>query len=209
MVLTMWGGDEMRVLVLGALRPGGFNEALAATVVQEAPDALELVSFEGLERLPLYTRELDDDGVDAGVDRLRREVRAADAVVVVTPEHNALPSAAVKNAVDIASRPPGAAPLAGKPVAVMSASPGRGGGRRAIAALVTSLGAARAVPVDATVSVPAAHDRRDDADGYDAAVRADVRAALAALAGAGVTRRGLNDDRTRLSRRRAAAPGSA
>ncbi len=174
----------MRVLVLGSLRSGGLNEALAATVEREAAGMADVVRFAGLERLPLYTTDLDAEGVHDQVDRLRREVRAADAVAIVTPEHNAMPSAAVKNALDLASRPLGDAPLAGKPVAVMSASPTPGGGRRAIAALLAGLGSARAVPVEATVSVPAAHERRDGEGGYDAAVGADVRAALTALAGA-------------------------
>jgi len=50
--------------------------------------------------------------------------RAADAVLFVTPEHNRSVPAALKNTLDIGSRPYGQSVWNGKPGAVVSASPG-------------------------------------------------------------------------------------
>ena len=81
-------------------------------------------------RLPLYDGDLEARGMPAEVTRLCDQIRAADAVVISTPEYNKAPSGVLKNALDWVSRPR-PAPLVGKPVAVLSATAGLAGGERA------------------------------------------------------------------------------
>ena len=79
-------------------------------------------------RLPLYDGDLErEDGIPAEVERLAQAIRDADGVVIATPEYNKNLSGVLKNALDWLSRTK-PAPLAGKPVAVVSAAAGRSGG---------------------------------------------------------------------------------
>jgi chromate reductase len=70
----------------------------------------------------------DPDPAFIAWNRLRRQIRAADAVLFVTPEYNRSVPGVLKNAIDIGSRPHGQNAWQGKPGAVISASPGAGGG---------------------------------------------------------------------------------
>lgn len=163
----------MNVLVLqGSLKPG-FNSALADAVAAALPEG-SAVRFDGLDQLPFYRETLDAAGADERVDAFRQAIAASDALVMITPEHNGMPTAVLKNALDIASRPKGASPLAGKVVAVASASPSPGGGSRATAALVGGLRASRALPLEPVLNIAAAHTRMADGR-YDDGVLADVR----------------------------------
>lgn len=81
--------------------------------------------------LPLYDGDVEaSDGTPVAVQTLSDQIKAADAVIISTPEYNKGPSGALKNALDWVSRTEGA-PWSGKPVAVMSATAGRAGGERA------------------------------------------------------------------------------
>lgn len=71
----------------------------------------------------MYNQDGDDDPPAAWV-QFRERIRAADTVLFVTPEHNRSVPAALKNALDIGSRPYGQSVWNGKPGAVVSASPG-------------------------------------------------------------------------------------
>ena len=77
--------------------------------------------------LPLYTQDLDSESIPA-YERVRAQLQAADAVLIVSPEHNRSMPAAVKNLLDIASRPAGKSLWGGKKTAVITASPGSYGG---------------------------------------------------------------------------------
>ena len=80
--------------------------------------------------LPLYDGDLEAaEGIPAAVETLAGQIRAADAVLISGPEYNKGISGVLKNALDWISRTKGA-PLAGKPVAIMSAAAGRAGGER-------------------------------------------------------------------------------
>jgi chromate reductase len=77
--------------------------------------------------LPLYNQDLDDKP-PAEWTAFRERVRAADAVLFVSPEYNRSVPAPPKNAIDVGSRPYGKSAWSGKPGAVVSASPGAIGG---------------------------------------------------------------------------------
>src|SRR5262249_21217554 len=89
-------------------------------------------------QLPLYNQDQDADPPEAW-KALRQRIRAADAVLFVTPEYNRSVPGVLKNALDVGSRPYGQNAWAGKPVAVISVSPAAIGGFGAILHLRQSL----------------------------------------------------------------------
>lgn len=112
----------------GSLRAESTNRLL----MQEAARRFGEAEFiEGNIRFPLFDEDIQNGpGIPAEVTLLADQIRAADAVVVVTPEYNKGISGALKNALDWLSRVPGGV-WKDKPVALMSAAAGRAGGERA------------------------------------------------------------------------------
>jgi chromate reductase, NAD(P)H dehydrogenase (quinone) len=153
----------VRVLgIAGSLRAGSYNRALLRAARELVPPGLEIVEFD-IRELPFYDADLEAAGDPAPVAELKNAIRAADAVLIATPEYNRGIPGVLKNAVDWASRPPLASPLAGKPVAIMGASTGRGGTARAQEQLRTALEFSRAaVLAQPEVLVPEAFMRFDD-----------------------------------------------
>lgn len=113
-----------RVAVLvGSLRKGAYTRTLAGALKTIAPAELDLGIVE-IGDLPLYNPDLDEGAPPAAWKRFRAETKAADAVLFVTPEYNRSVPAALKNALDVGSRPYGASVWSGKPGAVISLTPG-------------------------------------------------------------------------------------
>jgi chromate reductase, NAD(P)H dehydrogenase (quinone) len=126
----------MRVCgIAGSLRRGSYNRALLRAAVALAPDGLEIVVFDRLGDVPPYNADVEAVGDPEPVVALKAAIREADALLVVTPEYNYGVPGVLKNAIDWASRPPNASVLAGKPAAIMGATPGRTGTARAQLAL--------------------------------------------------------------------------
>jgi chromate reductase len=90
---------------------------------------MTLESFD-LAAVPLYNGDVEAEGDPAGVAAFKAAIRAADGVLMVTPEYNHGVPGVMKNAVDWASRPPQGAALNGKPVGIIGASPGITGSAR-------------------------------------------------------------------------------
>jgi len=111
---------------VGSLRKDSINRKVANALSEVAPSSLKLRIVE-IGNLPIYNQDDDSNPPAAWVD-LRQEIKAANAVLFVTPEHNRSVPAALKNALDIGSRPYGQNVWSGKPGAVVSASPGAIGG---------------------------------------------------------------------------------
>jgi chromate reductase len=116
---------DVAVLV-GSLRKASFNRAVAGVLAGLAPASLALRPVE-IRALPLYDQDEEESPPPAWV-AFREAIRPADALLFVTPEYNRSVPAALKNAVDVGSRPPGKSVWNGKPGAVVSASPGAMGG---------------------------------------------------------------------------------
>jgi chromate reductase, NAD(P)H dehydrogenase (quinone) len=113
---------------VGSLRKDSLNRKMARALAELAPASLALEVVE-IGQLPLYNADLDDDEQRPAVwSAFRRRVRAADAVLFVTPEYNRSVPGVLKNAIDVGSRPYGANAWQGKPGAVVSVSPGAAGG---------------------------------------------------------------------------------
>ena len=89
--------------------------------------------------MPLYNGDVEEaDGIPEAAARIKRQIEAAAAVAISTPEYNQSISGVLKNALDWVSRGEGN-PLRDKPVAIMSATAGRAGGARAQYALRLAL----------------------------------------------------------------------
>lgn len=133
----------IKVLVIaGSARAGSLNRRLAAVAADLAREGGAEVSELDLRalQLPVYDGDLEAaSGVPASVRQLADALRAADALLLVTPEYNGFPTPLVINAFDWLSRlgaegerPAGLAITANKPVALLSASPGLLGALRSM-----------------------------------------------------------------------------
>ena len=115
--------------IAGSLRKGSFNKALLRNAEELFPDGAELEIFD-LEGIPPFNQDLEKDSVPK-VKELKAKVRAADGLLIATPEYNYSVPGVLKNAIDAASRPYGDNPFDGKPVAIMGVSIGMLGTARA------------------------------------------------------------------------------
>lgn len=121
---------EISVLgVAGSLRAASYNRALLRAAQAQAPEGMRIEVFDLLP-VPLYNGDVEAAGDPEGVAAFKAAIRAADAVLFATPEYNHGVPGVMKNAVDWASRPPREAPLGGKPVGIVGASPGMTGTAR-------------------------------------------------------------------------------
>ena len=117
---------DIAVLV-GSLRKEAYSRRLALALAKLALPELRLEIVESGD-LPFCNQDLEDHGAPSSWRRFRDRIRAADGVLFVTPEYNPSIPGALKNAVDVGSRPYRQGVWAGKPGAVVSASPGAIGG---------------------------------------------------------------------------------
>jgi chromate reductase len=114
----------MNVCVLvGSLRKASLNGRVANALISLAPSSMKLNIVE-IGQLPLYNEDLETAAPPAPWTAFRQRVKAADAVLFVTPEYNRSVPAALKNALDVGSRPYGASVWDRKPGAIISSSPG-------------------------------------------------------------------------------------
>lgn len=113
-------------VLIGSLRAGSLNRMAAKALATLAPDRLRLDIVE-IGHLPLYNQDFDADPPQSWAE-FRDRIRSADGVLFVTPEYNRSVPPALKNAIDIGSRPYGASAWGGKPAGVVSVSPGAIGG---------------------------------------------------------------------------------
>lgn len=143
----------MHVLVLvGSARPESYNLQLADAAVAALGENAVVSRFDHLAELPYYG-EHHETNPPAVVTELRNAIADADALIVVTPEYNASIPAVLKNAIDWASRPRGAASLTGKPAAVLAATTSPGGAASARRHLQEILTRAHAAPLETTVGI--------------------------------------------------------
>jgi chromate reductase len=117
-------------VVVGSLRKGSFNAALARVVPSLAPADLKFTSAPPYDKFPFYNFDVQTaSGFPAEVTAWADAIRAADAVLIVSPEYNWTIPGALKNAIDWASRMKDQ-PFKDKPVGLMSAAAGLLGGSR-------------------------------------------------------------------------------
>ena len=176
----------VRILgVPGSLRARSMNRGLVRAARELAPAGVEVVEYD-LRSLPLYDADAEAEGDPEPVAEFKRAIREADALLLATPEYNRGTSGVLKNAIDWASRPPLASPLAGKVVGIMGASAGLRGTKTAQEHVREALAFSRARTLEEPrVLVPEAY-AKFDAHGrlIDAETRSQVAELVGALAGA-------------------------
>lgn len=130
---SRWTGIPIRMtkhriaIIVGSIREGSLNRKVARAVCASVPDSLECHIVE-IADLPLYDPDLDKDPQPEPWKRFRAEIGEADGVLFVTPEYNRSIPGALKNAIDVGSRPYGRSVFSKKPAAIVTASPGALGG---------------------------------------------------------------------------------
>ena len=118
------------ISICGSLRKGSYNRMVMNALPGLAPAALSFTEAPPFSEFPLYNADVETStGFPAAVQKLAEAVRAADGVIIVTPEYNFSIPGALKNAIDWVSRVPNQ-PFTGKPVAIQSAANGSLGGGR-------------------------------------------------------------------------------
>ena len=115
--------------IAGSLRKASFNRAALRAAQQLVPDGVNLEIFD-LAGIPPFNQD-EEANPPERVTQLKARIRAADAILLVTPEYNYSIPGVLKNAIDWASRPYGDSAWEGKPVALMGASVGAMGSSRA------------------------------------------------------------------------------
>ena len=168
--------------IAGSLRAGSFNRSLLAAAAELAPSGMR-IAVADIRPIPFFDGDLEAAGLPPAVADLKARVRAADALLLVTPEYNYSVPGVLKNTIDWLSRGQDSA-LAGKPAALMGASPGGFGTVRAQHHLrQVAAGANMLVMVRPEVHVARA-DTKFDANGRlnDETTRRNVAALLEAFA---------------------------
>jgi chromate reductase len=117
----------------GSLRKNSYNRMLLRALAQAAPAGITIRELD-ISDVPLYNMDLEENP-PSSVTRLREEIRRADGLLIVTPEHNGTIPAVTKVVIEWASRPSQNSALEGKPAAIAGASTGYYGTVRAQAAL--------------------------------------------------------------------------
>jgi chromate reductase len=147
--------------VAGSLRRGSYNRALIRAAQELAPEGMTIEPVE-IGELPFYNADVEAEGDPPAVAAYKDALGQADGILIATPEYNDGIPGVLTNAIDWGSRLPGRAPLMGKPVALMGASPSQLGTARAQHHLRQLLGHvhARLLPPP-EVLVAKAHERFD------------------------------------------------
>jgi chromate reductase len=126
----MPGKNLSVVSICGSLRKGSYNAMVQRALPGLAPAGMALKPAPSFAGFPIYNADIQNStGFPREVNELADAIRAADGVIIVSPEYNFSIPGGLKNAIDWVSRLPNQ-PFAGKPIALQSASPGPVGGAR-------------------------------------------------------------------------------
>ncbi len=172
----------MHILAMsGSLRASSTNTRLVRATAALAPENMEFTLYDGLADLPHFSPDLDGDDPPASVHNLRKLLKAADVVLICTPEYAFGVPGSLKNALDWTVS---TGEFYRKPVAAISASPSPTGGDKAHASLLLTLTALGAnVPERGKLMIPAV-GKKLNANGEvsDPETRQALRSVLDALA---------------------------
>jgi len=177
------GQNTFRILgIAGSLRSGSYNRGLLRAAAEVLPPGVSLEIFT-LDDIPLFSADIMAEGDPSPVQALKERIKAADALLIATPEYNYSIPGVLKNALDWASRPSKNSVLRGKPIGIIGASGGDGGTVRCQMALRQVFVQTHSFAmVQPELRVPNAGQRFDAAGNLlDAELRERLRAFVAAL----------------------------
>jgi chromate reductase len=164
MMIQRGCGMDKKISILGfvgSLRKGSFNKAIMRAALEVVPEDAVLEVFD-LEGIPPFNQDLENQPPPR-VKEFKSKIKAADAILIATPEYNYSIPGVLKNAIDWASRPYGDNAFEGKPVAVMGASVGMIGTARAQYHLRQSFVFLDMYPINhPEVMVPVAQEKVDE-----------------------------------------------
>jgi chromate reductase len=146
--------------IAGSLRKNSYNKGILAAASELAPEGVQIETFD-LAGLPFFNQDEEQKPAPRVIE-FKAAIRAADAILIVTPEYNYSVPGVLKNAIDCGSRPYGDSAWAGKPVAVMGATVGTTGTSRAQYHLRQMFVFLNMYPVNQPeVMISAAHEKFD------------------------------------------------
>lgn len=177
--------ERVRILgIPGSLRRLSYNRGLLLAARELAPRGME-IEIADLSPIPLYNADVESEGTPPAVAALKAQIKAADALLIATPEYNHLLPGVLKNAIDWASRPVEDNAFRGKPAAIMGASRGPTGTARAQLALRQVLTALECYVLPGPQVLIGGAPERFDATGRltEEPARERIRALLEALRG--------------------------
>lgn len=165
----------------GSLRRNSYNKSLLRAAKELAPEDAGIDIFD-LEGIPPFNQDLETQ-MPEKVKGFKSRIKAADAILIATPEYNYSIPGVLKNAIDWASRPYGDNSFHDKPVAVMSASIGMLGGARAQYHLRQSFVCLNMYPINAPEVIVSFADEKIDENGRvtDRETREKIRQLLESL----------------------------
>lgn len=108
-------------IVVGSIRKKAYTGMVADYLMQQTPSGCDFERI-FIADLPIYNQDYDKEGLPGSYKPFREKVKALDAVIFITPEHNRSIPAALKNALDVGSRPYGQNVWDGKPAMIISSS---------------------------------------------------------------------------------------
>jgi chromate reductase len=174
--------EKIRILgFAGSLRKQSYNRSILSAALEVVPDDAALEIFD-LEGIPPFNQDLENEPPDK-VKAFKAKIRAADAILIATPEYNYSIPGVLKNAIDWASRPYGDNAFDGKPVAVMGASVGMLGTGRAQYHLRQSFVFLNMYPINQPEVMVAFAEGKVDSNGRlaDEKIRGKIRELLESL----------------------------
>jgi chromate reductase len=165
----------------GSLRKSSYNSGLLRAAQETLPEGMTLEVLD-LSGLPFFNQDVEAAGVPEAVRIFKERIKAADALLIATPEYNYSIPGVLKNALDWASRPMRDSALNDKPVAIMGAGGMMGSGRAQYHLRQIGVGTNMHILNRPEVLVPRAMEKFD-AEGHlkDETVRQQVKDLLLAL----------------------------
>lgn len=175
-------GNGFKILGLaGSLRRASLHRGLVRAAKELTPEGVAVEFYDELDKIPFFNQDVENKGDPAPVRELKEKIRAADAVLIATPEYDYAVPGVLTNTLDWALRSP--SPLRHKPVGIVGASPGSTGTARGQMVLRQILLHAPAYTMpEPQMLIPNARQRFDEnGDLTDEETRERMRRFLAAL----------------------------
>ncbi|MDB4889218.1 MAG: NADPH-dependent reductase [Gemmatimonadetes bacterium] len=179
--LCRGAGVALKILAIsGSLRAASSNSAVLRVASRVAPMGIEVIMYDGIDRLPYFNpdldREFDDPLLPASVRELRAAIAASDALLISSPEYAHGVPGVLKNALDWLV---GGPEMVGKRIALFNTSPHATHAQASLAETLRTMSVA--IIAEASIAIPLPRGESDDALVASEEVSRALRAALAML----------------------------